>query len=125
MLCPYPVATTPLPFHVHRSPERRLRVAEVVDVLLGELDAGQPEEAGPADALDPLAHPLVGPGVRRPHVHQLLHRVHYLRPPGRVVREERDRELREAGFGTRVADLAAHPDGHALSLIHISEPTRL
>src|SRR4030043_1003024 len=86
-------------------------VPEVVDMVLGELDARELEEPRPADPLDPLAHALVLGGVHGVHVHTVLHRRDHLGPARRVVRDERDGQLREHGFVAGGSPPAPAPDG--------------
>ncbi len=96
--------------------ERLLGQLVVVDVVLGELEAGQLEEARPADAVGPLAQALVLDGVLRVDLDEMLHGVGDLGPARRVVREERDRELRELRLGPGVGHLAADPDRDTVGL---------
>ena len=89
---------------------------EVVDVVPGELDAGQLEELRPADPVDPLAHALELLRVLGVDVDDVHDRVHDFGPPGRVVRQERDGQLGELRRRARVAHLAADPDRDAVVL---------
>src|ERR1035437_2409541 len=91
-------------------------MCEIVDVVTRELDAGQLEEARPADSFDPFAHALELPGVGGVHVHQVHHRVDHFRPARRIVRQERDGEFREPGRRAGVAYLPAHVNRDAVIL---------
>ncbi len=77
---------------MHRPPKRRFGVPEVVDVQLGELDSGEFEEPRPADAIDPLSHPLVLPRVGRPHLHEAGDRLDELWRTAGVERNGRQSE---------------------------------
>ncbi len=95
---------------VSRGMVRQPGVLEVVDVVLGELDAGKFEEPLPPDAIDPLADSLEATRVVRPHGDDVLYRLDHLGPPRRIVGDERDRQLGERGRATRVRNLSSNPN---------------
>src|SRR6266496_5343952 len=101
---------------MRRAGKGQASVLEVVNVIAGELDPGQLEEARPADTFDPLAQALVFAGVLGVHVYDVADRLHRLGPARRIVGQEGNRQLGELRRAASVADFAADPDGQAIVL---------
>src|ERR1039458_10903764 len=76
--------------NVRRPCVRQRRMLKVINVIPRKLKPGQLEEARPADALDPLAHPLVSARVFRVDIHNLHYGLNHLRTARRVVGQDRD-----------------------------------
>ena len=87
---------------------------EVIDMVLGELDACKLEESLPADAVDPFTDALELTCVARPYCDDVLHRLNHLGPPWWVVFNEGDRQLGEPGSTARVRHLASNPYRNAV-----------
>ena len=81
-------------------------------MLVREGDARQTEETLPADALDPLADPLMLPGILCVDLDDVLHSGNGFRPQRRIIRQVGDRQLGKHRFAPGIGDLPAHPDGN-------------
>ena len=90
-------------------------IAEIVDHVLGELQAGLLEEAFPTDTLGPVAQALVFARVGGVSFHDLTDDFGQRGPAGRLVGDEGHDNLGELGIADAVGDLAASHDDEAVA----------
>jgi len=84
---------------------------------MAELDARLLEEPLPTDTVDPVTHPLITACARRVGFQDLFDGCNGARPPGRFLGNEGNRQLGEHGGIDDIGNLAAHPQGNAVTIL--------